>query len=321
MRMKPLRVAVIGVGHMGRFHAEKVAALARAEGSVALAVVCDRHIDRARAAGDAHGARATADAREAFAAADAAIVAVPTAAHAELVALALETGLDVLVEKPIATTLAEAEQLVALAAARGRVLQVGHLEWFNAAMRTVAARAARPRFFEGHRLGLFPGRSLDIDVVLDLMIHDIDIVQRLVGAEPVRIEALGVPVLTGHADICNARLVFGDGCVANLTASRVSQKPLRKLRFFQTDGYFAIDFLASTVTIGQRGAADAAGERRVGFELLQIDREDALANQLRAFVQGVRDRKPVAGGGDQGLAALRTALRVVAAIPPEDALA
>jgi predicted dehydrogenase len=319
--VKPLRVAVIGVGHMGRFHAEKVAALARADASVALAAVCDRHLDRARAAGDPHGALATADAREAFAAAEAAIVAVPTAAHAELVALALDMGLDVLVEKPIATTLAEAQQLVALAAARGRVLQVGHLEWFNAAMRTVAARVARPRFFEGHRLGPFLGRSLDIDVVLDLMIHDIDIVQRLVGAEPARVEALGVPVLTGHADICNARLVFAEGCVANLTASRVSQKPLRKLRFFQPDGYFSIDFLGSTVTIGQRGAAESAGERRVTFENLQIDREDALANQLRAFVQGVRDRKPVAGGGDQGLAALRTALRVVAAIPPEDALA
>ncbi len=319
--MKPLRIAVIGVGHMGRFHADKVAALARKDASVVLAAVCDRHLDRARAAGDLHDVRATADAREAFAAADAAIVAVPTAAHAELVALALEAGLDVLVEKPIATTLAEAEQLVALAEARGRVLQVGHLEWFNAAMRTVAARAKQPRFFEGHRLGPFPGRSPDIDVVLDLMIHDVDIVQRLVGEEPVRVEALGVPVLTARADIANARLTFPDGSVAKLTASRVSPKPLRKLRFFQRDGYFSIDFLESTVTIGQRGVADAAGERKVEFEMLQIDREDALANQLRAFVQGVRERRPVAGGGDQGLAALRTALRIVGAMPPESALA
>ena len=318
--MKPLRIAVVGVGRMGRFHVEKVAALARSDASVALAAVCDRHIERARAASDAFGGLATAHAREAFAAADAAIVAVPTAAHAEVVSGALEAGLDVLVEKPIATTLAEAEQLVALAAARGRVLQVGHLEWFNAAMRSVAARVARPRFFEGHRLGPFPGRSLDIDVVLDLMIHDIDIVQRLVGAEPERIEALGVPVLTGHADICNARLVFPGGCVATLTASRVSQKPLRKLRLFQPDGYFAIDFLASTVTIGQRPAArPSAGA--VGFEVLQIDREDALESQLRAFVRGVLERRAVAGGADQGLAALRTALRVVSAIPPEAELA
>jgi predicted dehydrogenase len=319
--VKPLRIALIGVGHMGRFHAEKVAALARSDASVALATVCDRHLDRARAVADVHGARATADAREAFAGADAAIVAVPTAAHAELVARALEAGLDVLVEKPIATTLAEAEQLVALARARGRVLQVGHLEWFNAAMRTVATRAHKPRFFEGHRLGPFPGRSLDIDVVLDVMIHDVDIVQRLVGAEPARVEALGVPVLTERVDIANARLVFADGCVANLTASRVSMSPLRKLRFFQPDAYFSIDFLESSVTIGQRGPARANGERGIGFEKLQIDREDALANQLRAFVQGIRERRPVAGGGDEGLAALRTALRIVAALPSEGGLA
>ena len=314
--MKPLRIAVVGVGHMGRFHAEKVAALAREDASVVLASVADRHLDRAQAAAERTGAFATASARDAFARADAAIVAVPTAAHAELVAQALEAGLDVLVEKPIATTLAEAEALVALARQRARVLQVGHLEWFNAAMRIVAARAAKPRFFEGHRLSPFPARSLDIDVVLDLMIHDVDIVQRLVGAEPVRIEALGVPVLTERADIANARLTFADGCVATLTASRVSQRPMRKLRFFQHDGYFAIDFLEPSVTIGQRGAAGANGERAVSFEKLAIDEADALAQQLRAFVQGVRERRPLAGGGDEGLAALRTALRIADSMPP-----
>jgi predicted dehydrogenase len=315
--MKPIRVAVIGVGHMGRFHAEKVLALGRADESVALTALVDRHLDRARAVGDPHGVLASTDVRDAFAAADAAIVAAPTAAHAELVARALEAGLDVLVEKPIATTLSEAEQLVALATQRGRVLQVGHLEWFNAAMRTVAERANRPRFFEAHRLSPFPARSLDIDVVLDLMIHDVDLVQRLIGAEPLRVEALGVPVLTERADIANARLVFEHGCAANLTASRVSQHPMRKLRFFQPDGYFSIDFLESSVTIGQREVRGANGDRKVSFDTLQIDREDALQNQLRAFVQGVRERRPVAGGGDQGLAALRTALRIVESMPRE----
>ena len=314
--MNALRIAVVGVGHMGRFHAEKVAALAREDASVRLAAVADRNLDRAQAAAHRSAAFATTSPRDAFARADAAIVAVPTAAHAELVAQALEAGLDVLVEKPIATTLAEAQALVALARQRGRVLQVGHLEWFNAAMRSVAARAVKPRFFEGHRLSPFPARSLDIDVVLDLMIHDVDIVQRLVGAEPVRIEAVGVPVLTARADIANARLTFADGCVATLTASRVSQRPLRKLRFFQHDGYFAIDFLEPSVTIGSRGAAGASGERSVAFEKIAIDKADALAHQLRAFVQGVRERRPVAGGGDEGLAALRTSLRIVDAMPP-----
>ncbi len=316
--MKPVRIAVIGVGHMGRFHAEKVAALAREGAGVSLAALVDHHQGRARALAEALGARAFASHREAFAAADAAIVSVPTEAHAEIAAAALEAGLDALVEKPIATTLAEAEALVALAAARGRVLQVGHLEWFNAAMRSVAARAKRPRFFEGHRLGPFPARSLDIDVVRDLMIHDVDIVQRLVGAEPVRVEAVGVPVLTERVDIANARLTFADGCVANLTASRVSPTPLRKLRFFQTDGYFSIDFQEQSVVIGQRAGAGA--ERKLSLERLQIDREDALASQLRAFVQAVRDRGPLAGGADPGLAALRTALRVIEAMPPESEL-
>jgi predicted dehydrogenase len=188
-------------------------------------------------------------------------------------------------------------------------------------MRTVAARATRPRFFEGHRLSPFPARSLDIDVVRDLMIHDVDIVQRLVGAEPVRVEALGVPVLTERVDIANARLSFANGCVAHLTASRVSPNAVRKLRFFQPDAYFSIDFQEQSVVIGQRGAASANGARRVTLERLAIDRGDALASQLRAFVQGVRERRVLAGGGDQGLAALRTALRIVAAIPPEAGLA
>lgn len=315
--MKPLRIAIIGVGHMGRFHAERVAALAREDAGVVLAALVDHHPDRARVLGDPLGARVYADARDAFGAADAAIVAVPTAAHAEVVAGALEAGLDVLVEKPIATTLAEAEALVALAAKNARVLQVGHSEWFNAAMQSVAARATRPRFFEGHRLSPFPARSLDIDVVRDLMIHDVDIVQRLVGAEPLRVEALGVPVLTARVDIANARLTFASGCVANLTASRVSLKVVRKLRLFQPDAYFSIDFQKQSVLIGQRGGADANGERRVTMERIAIDRGDALASQLRAFVQGVRERRVIASGGDQGLAALRTVLRIVEAMPPE----
>jgi predicted dehydrogenase len=315
--VKPLRIVVIGVGHMGRLHAEKVATLAREDESVALAALVDHHADRARAIGAPLGARVLGEAREAFALADAAIVAVPTSAHAEVVAAALDAGLDVLVEKPIATTLAEAEALVALAAQRARVLQVGHSEWFNAALQSVAARATQPRYFEGHRLGPFPSRSLDIDVVRDLMIHDLDIVQRLVGAEPVRVEALGVPVLTHSVDIANARLTFANGCVANLTASRVSPQSVRKLRLFQPDGYFSIDFQSQSVTIGQRAAEDSSGQQRVRLERIAIDPADALTSQLRAFVQGVRDRRALAGAGDQGLAALRTALRIVAAMPPE----
>jgi predicted dehydrogenase len=304
---------------MGKLHAAKVAALAQAGGEVSLVAVADLDAARAREVAAAHGARAVADLRELAGERDAAIVAVPTVAHGAVVGVALDLGLDVLVEKPIAANLAEAETLLARAAGRRALLQVGHLEWFNAAMQTVASRVKRPRFFEGHRMGPFPARATDVDVVRDLMIHDIDIVQRLVGAEPERVDAIGVPVLTDKVDIANARLTFPGGAVANLTASRVSPTPLRKLRFFQADGYFSIDFLEQAVVIAQRGPS-AAGGPEIQVERLAIDRGDALAAQLQAFLRGVRARRVEAGDADQGLSALRTALRVVDAMPPAETL-
>ncbi|MDX1648639.1 MAG: Gfo/Idh/MocA family oxidoreductase [Myxococcota bacterium] len=311
-----LRLGLVGAGHMGRFHAEKIGARAAAEGDVRLEVVVDVESERARALADASGARAASELAAGLEGVDAIVVAVPTVAHAPVVEAALDAGLDVLVEKPIAATVREAEALLAAAQARRCVLQVGHLEWFNAAMRTVASSIRGPRFVEAHRLGPFPARATDVDVVRDLMIHDLDIVQRLVGEEPERVEAIGVPVITDRVDIANARLVFPGGCVANLTASRVSPNPMRKLRFFQPDGYFSIDFLEQSVSIAERTAPDARGERQIRMRRLEIDRGDALAEQLRAFVEAVRTRKVAAGGGDDGLAALRTALRVVEAMPP-----
>jgi predicted dehydrogenase len=317
--MKPIRLAVAGAGHMGKLHAAKVAALGSAGGAV-LVGVADLDGERARDVAAAYGARAVTDLRELAGELDAAIVAVPTVAHGAVVAAALELGLDVLVEKPIAASIEEAEALLAQAAAREALLQVGHLEWFNAAMRTVATRVRRPRFFEGHRMGPFPARATDVDVVRDLMIHDIDIVQRLVGGEPERVDAIGVPVLTDKVDIANARLTFPGGAVANLTASRVSPTPMRKLRFFQADGYFSIDFLEQAVVIAQREAAAGGGERKIAVERVPIDRGDALATQLQAFLRGIRERRVEAGDADQGLSALRTALRVNAAMPPLEAL-
>jgi predicted dehydrogenase len=317
--VKPVRLAVVGAGHMGRLHAAKIAAQARETGELALVAVADVDLARAEQVAAAEGVRGVADYRALLGEVDAAVVAVPTVAHGEVVGAALDAGLDVLVEKPIAATLEEAESLIARAAARGRLLQVGHLEWFNAAMRTVASRVARPRFFEGHRMGPFPARATDVDVVRDLMIHDIDIVQRLVGEEPARIDAIGVPVLTDKVDIANARLSFPCGAVANLTASRVSPTPMRKLRFFQADGYFSIDFLEQAVVIAQR-EAPIHGERKLAIERVPIDRGDALAEQLRSFLRAIRERRVEAGAADQGLAALRTALRVNAAMPPLDTL-
>lgn len=316
--MSVVRLAVIGVGHMGQLHARKVCARAAVDPSIRLAGVADLDAGRAEAVAGEAGVRGVVDFRELLADADAAIVAVPTVDHYEVVSAILGAGLDVLVEKPIAATIAEAEKLIAMARDGDCLLQVGHLEWFNAAMREVAASIRRPRFIEAHRLGPFPGRATDVDVVRDLMIHDLDVIQRLIGEEPVRIEAIGVPVVSDRVDIANARLNFPGGCVANLTASRVSPKPMRRIRFFQADGYFSIDFLEQSVAIARRLEADEDGQRRVDLQRLEIDSEDALLAQLDSFIEAVRTRTVRAGAAHEGLAALRTALRVIEAMPPID---
>ena len=242
-------------------------------------------------------------------------MAVPTSAHFEVVRAALDAGLDVLVEKPMAATLAEAEAMLELAIRRGRVLQVGHLEWFNSALREVRGKIAEPRFVEAHRMGPFPERGTDVDVVRDLMIHDIDILQQILGEEPDRIESIGVAVLTDQVDIANARIAFPSGCVANLTASRVSRAAVRKIRFFQRDGYVSIDFLAHAAAIFHRCPGEAGRPPRFETEQLVFDPEDALLAQLEEFVSAVRTRKTPAVSGREGLRALRTALRVVEAMP------
>jgi predicted dehydrogenase len=315
-----LRLAVIGVGHMGQLHARKVSALAARDPSVVLAGVADSNADRAAEVAKEVGARGVLDFRDLLAEIDAAIIAVPTVSHYQVACETLGAGVDALIEKPIAATLPEAEKLLSVARDGNRVLQVGHLEWFNPAMREVAASIHRPRFVESHRLGPFPGRATDVDVVRDLMIHDIDVIQRLVGEEPTRIEAIGVPVITDRIDIANARIGFPGGCVANLTASRVSTKPLRRIRFFQPDGYFSIDFLEQAVAIARRLAPGPDGTREIDLQRLEIDPEDALLSQLASFVEAVRTRCVRAGAAHEGLSALRTALRVIDAMQPLDDL-
>jgi predicted dehydrogenase len=314
------RIAVIGVGHMGRRHAEKVRALAEAGADVCLAGVFDIDGERAAQVSEAVGTWAAPDPQALFAAADAAVVAVPTVRHREVAGAALEAGLDVLVEKPIAATLAEAEALLAAARGGGRVLQVGHLEWWNAATRVIRARIRRPRFVEVRRLGPFPARATDVDVVRDLMIHDIDILQQVLGEDPHRIEALGVPVLTDQIDIANARLAFPSGCIADLIASRVSRVPVRKMRFFQRDGFFSIDFLAQSASIYRR-VEDGGAWPHVDREQVQFEPEDALLHQMRAFVDAIDKRDAPIASAERAVSALRTALRVVDAMPSVEELA
>lgn len=317
--MSAVRIAVIGAGHMGRLHASKVAALRDSGGSVTLSGVADLDLARAEAVGREFGAPGAADFRALLDGADAAIVAVPTVVHFEVVREVLARGLDVLIEKPIAASLAEAEALLEQARTAGRVVQVGHLEWFNAALVAMAPVIRRPRFVEAHRMGPYPGRATDVDIVRDLMIHDIDIVQRLVGEEPESVEGIGVPVLSNQADIANARLRFPGGCVANFTASRVSPTPMRKIRFFQSDGYFSIDFLEKSAVILRR-RIQADGTPKIDVEPIRFDAEDALAAQLDDFLAAVRERRLASESAASALRALRTALRVVAAMPPLDEL-
>ena len=241
-----IRVGVIGAGHLGRHHARILGSL---EGA-SLTAVADTQRGRAVDAAAAVNAPVFEDYRELLAAAgtvDAVVVAVPTELHHEVAAAFLERGVAALVEKPMARTLDEADRLIAVAQASGAILAVGQTERYNPAVAAVMPLVTSPRFIEVHRLGVFPDRSLDIDVVFDLMIHDLDVILSLVKSEVTSIEAVGVPVLTDKFDIANARLRFESGCIANLTASRISRDRVRKIRFFQPDAYISIDYAAQEV--------------------------------------------------------------------------
>jgi len=317
--MSAPRIAVVGVGHMGRLHAEKLAQLA-GEGVVELAGVCD--VDPARAAEAAQklGTRVISGVSQISAVADAAIVAVHTSEHARVAEQLLESGVDCLVEKPIATTRAEARKLVEIARARGRILQVGHIERFSRAFRAIRPALGRPRFVEAHRIGPYPARATDVSVVLDLMIHDLDIVAELAGGEAERVEAVGVAVLSKTEDIANARLRLVGGCVVNLTASRVSLERLRKVRLFQSDAYVSLDLGENKITLVRReGAPGEATPPRIVAEKLEFDAADALLLQDRSFAECVRTRAEPEVSGADGVRALELALRIQEAIEPIEA--
>jgi len=306
-----LGVGVLGVGHFGRFHALKVAGSERAR----LVGVHDRHPERAAAVAAEAGAPAMDGAEALIAAADAVIVATPTHAHAPLARAALEAGRHVLVEKPIAATLAEADGLIALAAERGLVLQVGHLERFSAAHGALRERIGRPLYLEATRIAPFRPRSLDVSVVLDLMIHDLDLVLSLVESPIEAVDAVGAAVMSDHPDIANARLRFANGAAATITASRVSLKTERKLRVFARDAYLNMDFLARSLHLVRRGAGHpVAAMPEFGIETRSWEDHDALEAEHRAFVASCLDGAPVAVDGAAGRRALEAALRVLASI-------
>jgi predicted dehydrogenase len=300
--MSDVRVAVIGVGHLGKHHAR---ILAQVPGARLVAVV-DAQPERAATAAEGTVARALTDYRELFDKVDAVTVAAPTELHHEIALPFLERGISVLVEKPMTRTLAEADALIAAAKASGATLGVGHTERYNPAVAAVMPFVTTPRFIEVHRLGVFPDRSLDIDVVFDLMIHDLDIILALVKAEPTAIEAVGVPVLTDKYDIANARLRFSSGCIANVTASRISKERVRKIRFFQPDAYVSIDYAEQEVE-GYRLKRRDGQRPEIQGGKLPVTREEPLKRELTDFVNAVRDKRAPLVDGDAGRRALALA--------------
>ena len=300
--MNRLRAAVVGVGYLGRFHAEKYAAHPSAD----LVAVVDVDRERARSVARDLGVEAISDHRSLEGRIDCASVAVPTQQHHAVVHDLLAGGIDVLVEKPLTTTVDEGKSLVELAVRGARVLQVGHLERFNPAVRALEGVVTQPRFIECHRLAQFTERGTDVDVVLDLMIHDLDVILSMVPSPLRSVEAVGVPVLTSSVDIANARLRFANGCIANVTASRVSLKRERKLRIFQADAYLSVDYDARQVRICRREPTPD-GQTALVFEEREVPDGDPLEVEIDAFLRAVRDREPPPVTGWDGLRALEVA--------------
>jgi len=267
--------------------------------------VADADADRAASIASQYGCRAWADYRELLGLLDAVSIAAPTEMHASIGIECLDRGLDVLVEKPIAQNRDQARAMTRVAGERNCILQVGHVERFNPVVEAAFELATRPQFFEVHRLNKFSMRSLDVDVVLDLMIHDIDIVLALVDSPISEIRAVGIPVLSDKADIANVRLEFEDGCVANMTASRVSTDSVRKLRFFQPHDYVSLDYASQT------GSVLSLDGGRISEKKLEPEVREPLKAQLDAFIRSVRDRLPPRISGEDGVKALDVAMSVL----------
>jgi predicted dehydrogenase len=302
--MEKLRTAVIGVGHLGKYHARICAQAPEIE----LVGVVDVNHAMAREVAAEHGVRAFARLEEVLDLIDAAHVVVPTDQHYAVSKILLEAGKHVLLEKPMTTTVAQADELLTIAKAHDRILQVGHVERFNPAVIGIQKVLTQPIFIEVHRLAPFNPRGTEVGVVLDLMIHDLDIILHLVKAPVERIDAVGVPVLTAKEDIANARVAFANGCVANVTASRVSAERMRKIRFFQSDAYISLDYVAQNAKIFRRQGW------QIVDEVINFSGEQPLQKEIQSFVACVREGARPQVSGEEGRNALDVATRVTAAI-------
>lgn len=310
--MRPLRVAVVGVGHLGQHHVRLLSAISGVE----LVGAVDLRPERAAAVAGQYGVTPYADAAEVLEHVDAVSIAVPTESHETVAMPFLERGCAVLVEKPMAASLDQADRLLRVAERHGAVLAVGHTERFNPAVAAAHRHIADPRFVEVHRLGTFPDRSLNIDVIFDLMIHDLDLLLALVGSEVAAIEAVGVKVLTPRVDIANARIRFASGCIANLTASRISRDRVRKVRFFAREAYVSIDLAARQTDVFR--LAHDGGAPRVEGGRIDVEPAEPLGRELEDFVAAVRDGRPPGVTGADGREALALATRIAAQIAEAD---
>ena len=299
---RKVRVGVVGAGSFGRHHLRILKQCAKAE----LVAVVDTNPERAHAAAAEFGCAAVTDLLQLPGLVEAAVVSAPTSAHAEIGCALLENGLDLLIEKPIAADRLSGQRLVETAERHGRILQIGHLERFNPGVAALKRIVNVPLFFEVHRLSLFSPRSLDVDVVLDLMIHDLDIVLDMVGEIPCEVRAAGLILLSGKVDIANVRLAFPGGCVANLTASRVSTERVRKLRLFQPHQYISLDYERQ-----QAAAFTVSEHQRIGFEDLKVDKQEPLRLEVESFLDAVLTRQAPRVSGHDGLRALDTALDIL----------
>jgi predicted dehydrogenase len=309
--MPMIRAAVIGVGHLGRYHAEKYAIIDQAR----LVGVVDISRRRAETLAERLKTKPFFDYRDVIDQVDAVSIVVPTLNHYSVAKDFLEAGKHVLLEKPMTRTIEEAETLIELARRNNVVLQVGHLERFNPAMRAVAHLTGRPLFIEANRISPFPARGTDVDVVLDLMIHDIDIILHLAGEDPCAIQAVGVPVVTPRVDIANARMEFPGGLVANLNASRISSRIERKLRIFQMDAYLSIDFANKNVYMARRQTPpQGTGLPVIAGQEITVDSGDALETEIRAFLTAISDHCEPEVCGEDGRRALDVALKIMSDI-------
>jgi len=306
--VEKIKIGVVGVGYFGQFHAEKYAKIEETE----LVGVVDANVSRAREVAKRCRAQPFEHHTDLFNKVQAVSIAVPTPFHYSITKDFFLKGIDVLLEKPISNTLEEADELVGLAESGGLIFQIGHLERFNGALSGIEGRVHHPRFVESHRLGPFSGRGAEVDVVLDLMIHDLDIMLTLVNSRVKSLQAVGIPILTPCPDIANARIEFENGCIASLTASRVSKEKVRKTRVFQSEGILSIDYLLQKLSLSKKkGLLEEGKVPEMVTEEIPVKKMDLLEAEIHSFLQSVRNRRPARVSGLDGKRALEMALQII----------